>query len=580
VSQADALLSYLGAFVDALAGSGIRNAVICPGSRSTPLALLLRRHPRIRTWVHLDERSAAFFALGMAKARRAPVAVVATSGTATANFFPAVVEAYHGRVPLLVLTADRPPELREVGALQTIDQVRLYGGQVKWFHELLLAEVGPTAARHARAVAARAVAIASGERPGPVHLNVPIREPLLPAAGALPSATRAAVTPTVVAGARALPGEAVASLARELAEARRGVIVCGPQDDPMFPAAVANLGATLGWPVLADVLSGLRWSEAATDEVIAAYDLFLRDPVVAPTLDPDCILRFGATPVSKPLQSFLERSTARHIVVDPGDWPDQALVATDVIWADPRGLCAALAPAIITPQTAPDWLARWRTLDEVARRALRMALASEPALSEPGVFATLAEALPDDAVLVLGNSMPVRDAETVLPPRRRRVRILANRGASGIDGVVSTALGIAALERPVVLVLGDISFYHDLNGLLAATLHRLSATIIVLNNDGGGIFSFLPQAELAEHFEELFGTPHGLDFAPVADLYGVDYQRVSGHDDLVSTLQQSLDAPGVTVLEVRTNRAENVAVHQRVVAAVLESLRALEPLPR
>lgn len=580
MTHAEALRSYLGAFVDALASSGIHEAVICPGSRSTPLALLLRRHPRIRTWIHLDERSAAFFALGMAKARRAPVAVVATSGTATANFFPAVVEAFHGRVPLLVLTADRPPELREVGALQTIDQVRLYGGQVKWFQELLLPELGPTAARHARVVAARAVAIAGGDRPGPVHLNVPVREPLLPAAGAPPSATRLATTPTVVAGARTLTREAVASLASDLAEARHGLIVCGPQDDPAFPTAVAQLGATLGWPILADVLSGLRLSEAASDDLITAYDLFLRDPLVAQTLQPDCILRFGATPVSKPLQAFLEQSTGRQIVVDPGDWPDPALVATDIVWADPAGLCAALAATVSAPRPAPDWVARWRALDDAARRALRAALAAEPALSEPGVFASLADTLPDDVVLMLGNSMPVRDAETVLPARRRRIRVLANRGASGIDGVVSTALGIAALERRVVLILGDLSFYHDLNGLLAAKLHGLSATIIVLNNDGGGIFSFLPQAELAEHFEELFGTPHGLDFSSVADLYGVDYRRVAGHDDLVTALHQSLDTPGVTVLEVRTTRDENVTIHRRVVTAVLDALRASESLPR
>ncbi|MCS6800837.1 MAG: 2-succinyl-5-enolpyruvyl-6-hydroxy-3-cyclohexene-1-carboxylic-acid synthase [Chloroflexota bacterium] len=572
MSHAETLRSFIGAFVDALAAAGVREAVICPGSRSTPLALLLRRHPRIRTWVLLDERSAAFFALGLAKAERNPVAVVATSGTATANFFPAVIEAYYGRAPLLVLTADRPPELREVGALQTIDQVRLYGGQVKWFQELLLPEPGPRAARQARMVAARAVALAKGDRPGPVHINVPVREPLLPAPGLPP----AAPAPTIIEGDRVLPPGAIADLAASLARARRGVIVCGPQDDPAFPAAAARLGAALRWPVLADVLSQLRGSECGADTVLAAYDLFLREPAVTQALAADCIVRFGATPVSKALQSYLEQSTARQVVIDPGGWPDPAVTATDIIWASPTALCAALAEQVGASAADPGWLVRWQALETEARRAFEEALAAERALSEPAVFAALAHALPAGATLVLGNSMPIRDAETVLPVLGRRVRMLANRGASGIDGVVSTALGVAALRQPVVLVLGDLSFYHDLNGLLAAKRYRLSATIIVINNDGGGIFSFLPQAEQADHFEELFGTPHGLDFTPAADLYGLTYRRVEGADHLRGLVAASLEAPGVTVLEVRTRRDENVAVHRRLMAAVSAALRGVE----
>lgn len=358
------------------------------------------------------------------------------------------------------------------------------------------------------------------------------------------------------------------------------MIVCGPQDDPAFPVAAVRLASALGWPILADVLSQVRCGPHVNQNVIAAYDLFLRDPAVVGSLEAECIIRFGATPVSKPLQAYLEGSAARQIVVDAGGWPDQARVAAEVVWANAAALCRSLAAAITASAVEPDWLARWRALEIGSRHAVDSMLTGEAALSEPGVFAALAHVLPDDALLVLGNSMPVRDADTVLPAAERRVRVLANRGASGIDGVVSTALGIAALERPVLLVLGDISFYHDLNGLLAAKLHGLTATIVLLNNDGGGIFSFLPQAEQAEHFEELFGTPHGLDFAPAADLYGLEYGVVETADELIGAVRRSLAAPSVSVIEVRTRRDENVTVHRRLVAAVVDSLRTGGLLPR
>jgi 2-succinyl-5-enolpyruvyl-6-hydroxy-3-cyclohexene-1-carboxylate synthase len=436
---------------------------------------------------------------------------------------------------------------------------------------MLLPEVGRE--RQARAVAARAVALARGEPPGPVHVNFPFREPLTPA----PGAPTAASTPGVIQGSRTLDRAEVAALARSLANARRGVIVCGPQDDPDFPTAVTELGEALGWPVLADLLSQVRCGPHRHDRLITSYDLFLRHPAVLQSLAADSLLRFGATPVSKPLQGYLERSTAHHIVVDTGGWPDPALVANEVVWADATELCVALRAALPPPQPDPDWFPRWRALDAGTRRGLQAALAAEPQLSEPGVFVALAEALPEQAALFLGNSMPVRDADTVLPALDRRIRLLANRGASGIDGVISTALGVAAMASPVVLVLGDISFYHDLNGLLAAKLHGLSATIVVLNNNGGGIFSFLPQAEQAEHFEELFGTPHGLDFAPVAAMYGLDYRVVASASELAAAVRRSIDAPGVQVLEVRTERAANVEAHRRIVAA---ALNALDPLPR
>ena len=591
VTAGQALHEFVGAFVDELARSGVAHVCLCPGSRSTPLALLLRNHPAIRVWTHLDERSAGFFALGMAKALRAPVAVLSTSGTAAVNFAPAVIEAYYARVPLLVLTADRPPELRDVGANQTIDQIRLYGSHVKWSVEMMLPEVTPEALRYARAVACRAAATARSDAAGPVHINFPFREPLIPAGGALPLGRDGAFAP-VDEGAPAIgvsqaprrPDPAdLAPLATELRAASRGLIICGPQDDPEFPQAVARLAEELSFPLLADPLSQVRCGPHHGPLVIDSYDAFLRDEATAAALAPEVVLRFGATPVSKALLLYLQRHAGcRQIVIDSGDrWIDPALTASDMLYADPRSFCQALLAALQSSrprserQTISQWASRWQRTARQAGDALRRRLADEPGLSEPGVFAELAELLPAGATLFAGNSMPVRDLDTCLPGAPRPIRFLANRGASGIDGVVSTALGVsAATTDPLVLVIGDLSFYHDMNGLLAAGRHHLSATIVLLNNDGGGIFSFLPQADESEHFEELFGTPHGLDFRPAAELYGLTYRLVEGRDDLRAALRGSIGSPGVSLVEVRSDRRANVRLHRELWAAASEAVRA------
>lgn len=573
---------FVGAFIEELVRSGVAHVCLCPGSRSTPLALLLRKHPGIKVWTHLDERSAAFFALGMAKMSQQPVALVATSGTATVNFAPAVVEAYYARVPLLVLTADRPPELRGVGALQTIDQVRLYGSHVKWFTEMALPEGSDEAVRYARTVACRAASIARAEAAGPVHINFPFREPLIPIAdGAIPAGRSGpdwgsndqrpyvAVTQAL---RRPDPADLVA-LATELRAGRRGLIVCGPQNDPTFPAVVARLAEELNFPLLADALSQVRCGEHHNGWIVDSYDAFLRSDRIARDVAPEIILRFGATPVSKPLLLYLQRHPdCRHIVIDESEnWRDPAAIVSDVIHAQPRAWCEALLAALQPlprPSSQEIWSAGWTVVGQRSRAAMQETLTQTGDLSEPRIFVELADLLPAGATLFAGNSMPVRDLETVFAGSPKPIRFLANRGASGIDGVVSTALGVAAVSAdPLVLVIGDLSFYHDMNGLLAAKQHHLHAIIILLNNDGGGIFSFLPQADHAEsreHFEELFGTPHGLDFCPAAELYGLTYKRPADWEGFRSAVTQALDAPGVTLLEVRTERGANVALHRKL----------------
>lgn len=590
-SPENATYAYVGAFVDELVRCGVRHLCLCPGSRSTPLAIAAARHPGMRAWTLIDERSAAFFALGLARGLRAPVAVLSTSGTAAANFHPAVVEARYGRVPLVVLTADRPHELRHAGANQTIDQIRLYGAHAKWAADVALPEATDAMLRYVRTLSAQAAAIAEAEPAGPVHLNFPLREPLVPYAAPeeLPSPEQrsasawegrganrpyAAVSPAV----RAPASDLVDALARELTGQRRGLIVCGPDDHPHLPTAVTGLAAVLGYPILADPLSGVRCGAHDRRYVIDAYDPVLRVEAAAARLVPDVVIRFGAWPASKPLCAYLQaQAAARQIVVDPGgEWRDPTRVASAYVHCDPALLCQALAAALHgkTPP-ALGWSATWRRLASSARAAIEHHLAGLAEPFEGKVFAELARLLPDGAVLFAGNSMPVRDLDSFFPGSGRPIRLMGNRGASGIDGVVSTALGVAASGAgPVVLVVGDLSFYHDMNGLLAAKLHGLSATIVLLNNDGGGIFSFMPQSSHPEHFEALFGTPHGLAFEHAAALYGASYALARTWDEFGAHVRRATAGRGLAVVEVRTGRDRNVRLHAEVWAAVEAAVRA------
>ncbi|HEU5102162.1 MAG TPA: 2-succinyl-5-enolpyruvyl-6-hydroxy-3-cyclohexene-1-carboxylic-acid synthase [Roseiflexaceae bacterium] len=576
-----ALSLSVGAFVDELARSGVRHFCVCPGSRSTPLALTIARHPATKLWMHLDERSAAFFGLGLAKTLREPVALVCTSGTAAANFLPAVVEAFLARVPLVVLTADRPHELRDVGAPQTIDQAKLFGAHAKWFVDLAEPDAAAGMLRYVRVVASRAVATARRGPPGPVHINCPYREPLLPdpalAAAAAEQRPDDRAYVRVAAGPRLPDAALVTRLAGELRAAPRGLIVCGPQDDPLLAGAVVKLAGALGYPVLADPLSGLRHGGHDRALVLDCYDAFLRDAAFVERFGPEAVLRFGAMPVSKPVLLYLQRHHGcRQIVVDgDGGWNEPTLLASDMIHADGRLLCQALVEAIASPSSPnmTGWAHTWRAADRAARAAIGRRMEGLDELFEGKVFAELAALLPDGALLYAGNSMPIRDLDTFFSGGSHGVRLLGNRGANGIDGVVSSALGAAAAERgPAVLVIGDLSFYHDSNGLLAAMQHHLDLTIVLINNDGGGIFSFLPQAGEPEHFETLFGTPHGQDFRPLAQMYGAGYERVGDWPAFRAAVRGGLAAGGLRIVEVPTARARNVTLHREIWKVVSEAL--------
>jgi 2-succinyl-5-enolpyruvyl-6-hydroxy-3-cyclohexene-1-carboxylate synthase len=538
------------ALVDELVRCGVRTAVTSPGSRSTPLVLALVRDGRLACHSLIDERCAGFFALGAAKATGIPAVLACTSGTAAANYLPAVVEAYEAGVPLLVLTADRPPELRDVGAGQAIDQIKLYGRAAKWFVEVGSHEATPQRLRWLRSLACRAVWTTLGDRPGPVHLNLPFRDPLVPP-GELPddATGRCDGAPRLRRSRADVPaaGEALRAGARPMMVVGRLERRPGEEDRG---AAAAALAQRLGMPLLADPLSGARRGSTA----IAHYDALLREETFAADVLPDWVLRVGDLPTSKPLRRWLAALP---------DEVEQVALEPEGVWHDPDGVLARIAPAgeLIEPGTTEaGWLERWHDADEAARFALDTEL--RRGLSEPLVANHLATTLPADAVLVVASSMPVRDVEAFAPARADPPRVLANRGANGIDGTVSTALGVAAVhDGPVVLLIGDVALVHDMGGLATLARSRHPLTIVLVDNGGGGIFDALPVAAATDAFEEHVATPTGVDFAAAAAMAGIAYRRVEAVEHLRPAFETML-------LHVRTDRAETLALRRRCVAAV------------
>ena len=560
--------------VDELARAGVTDACLAPGSRSAPLALALAEHPGIGVHVHLDERSAAFFALGAAKRSGRPVVVVCTSGTAAANFHPAVLEADHARVPLLVLTADRPPELRGTGANQATDQLKLYGPAVRWFCEVGVPADDPAAGRYWRSLVSRAFAEAAGPPAGPVHLNLAFADPLVPLDPAPDPGRRLAGEPApgrpggapwtaAPAGVRAAADGDVAALAEAVRAEARGLLVAG-WGAGLDPAAVDAFAAASGWPVLADPLSGARRGPAA----VSTYDGLLRAPRFAAGHRPDLVVRVGGAATSKALTAWLDE-TVPQVLVDPaGGWLDPGRSVSLRLTADPSALLAAVAARLDGRGPGP-WLGQWLAAERLAREAIDGLLEEWTEPFEGRVARDLVAWMPDGGTLVVGSSMPVRDVDAFARPREG-LRLLANRGLSGIDGFVATALGVAtAGEEPVAALCGDLTLLHDASSLLGAAGRPRGAVLVVCDNDGGGIFSFLPQARLpAELFEPLFGTPHGLDLAALAAAARVPSRVVEKAAELVPALDAALAGGGTQLVLVRGDRAANLARHRALTEAV------------
>ncbi len=590
--ELNANLAWAAAIADELVHSGVRHVVVSPGSRSAPLALAFGAHPDLEDTSILDERSAAFFALGLARVRREPVALLCTSGTAGANYLPATIEAHYSRIPLLLLTADRPPELRDCGAGQVIDQIKLFGPYVRFFCELPTPAPEDARMRFVRSLACRAVAEAVGGVPGPVHLNIPLREPL--AAVEEPDQAEAlrALRPLARSGRPGAPftrvvaptpagasPEVLERLAHALSREPRGWLVVGPADsEPELAGHVTRLADGLGWPILAEPLSQLRSGPHDRTRLIDAADAVLRSASFVESHAPRVVLRLGAMPTSKAYRLALEgRPQIEQIVVDPAGWNDPSALAGEIVRADPTILARDLVGALVAPRGIDDWSERWLGAGRVARRALDSALDQLDSLSEPAVFRALAEAVPDGAVVHCASSMPVRDADLFWPTTPRRVRFVANRGANGIDGTLSCALGSAAGHAgPTVLVTGDLALLHDLSGLVAARRSEANLLVVVIDNDGGGIFEMLPLAESVARptFERHFGTPHDLELCEVVSGFGIPCHTVEREKELVALAGESLSRPGVEVVRVSTDREQNADLHRRMFSAVEAALKA------
>jgi 2-succinyl-5-enolpyruvyl-6-hydroxy-3-cyclohexene-1-carboxylate synthase len=550
-------------FTDELVRCGLREVVVAPGSRSTPMAMAfydLERAGRLRLHVRVDERSASFLALGLAKVSRRPVAVLCTSGTAAANFHPAVIEADESGAPLLVLTADRPPELRATGANQAVDQVKLYGGAVRLYAEPGVPEKVPGMAGYWRSLACQAWAQAAGAGgmfPGPVQVNLPFRDPLVPdddSGWPEPLDGRPDGEPwtRVSGGGAAVP--------LDLPWAERGLVVCGDGDYDAAP--LVELAELAGWPVLAEPSSGGRRGQNA----LTGYQYLLASPEFMAAHRPDVIVSAGRPGLSRPQSALLSLArsrdfSVRHVVVaqGPGRWADPQRAATDV----------AAAVRLTGATRAGSWLDAWRRADAAAVRAAGAVLAREESLTEPALARELLAALPEHALLWAGNSLSVRDLDLVMAPRTD-VRVLASRGASGIDGTASTAAGAAlahAAARPgaqAYALIGDLAFLHDAAGLaIGPGEPRPDLCLVVVNNDGGGIFETLEQAAFGGVFERMFGTPHGASAELLAAAFGVQYALVEQPGELTKAVSGS----GFRVVEARTDRAVNASLRTRMRAA-------------
>ena len=609
---------WAGALLDELVRAGVREVVLAPGYRSAPLVMAAAADARLRVFTHLDERSASFFALGVGKRARRPAAVITTSGTAVANLLPAVVEASYSEAPLLLLTADRPHRLRGADANQAIDQAGIFGRHVRDFVEAAPPEVDTEALVHLRAVAARAAASALGRPAGPVHVNLPFAKPLAPTpvpgdipdgfAAAHPLAARgrpgAASLTRIAVRRSAPPAGPLTELAARVREVERGLIVAGPSPEPERdgPAAKA-IAAVTGYPLLSDALSGARFGDAEGALRIGGYDLFLGDAPTREALRPELILRLGASPTSANLLSLLEEAGGEQWVIDAGDrWKDHLNVASDYLRADVAAFAEALcaepgagsgraggrtAATGAGPGTAgagktstaagvehvgsrgdPEdaWAGLWRRAEQAA--AFAVAESSRGELFEGAVCAEVVRAAPPGSTIFVSSSMPVRDLDAFAFPSRKPLLVHGNRGASGIDGILSSAAGVAAGgEGPVLAIVGDVAFIHDMNGLLSARDHA-EVVFVLVNNDGGGIFNFLPIRNFEPAFTRHFATPHGLNFAHAAALYGLPHERVRTRAQLAVSLERAIARGGSGIVEVVTDRERNRRLRQAVYGAV------------
>jgi len=565
---------WCGVLAETLVRCGLRHAVISPGSRSTPLTLALVRHPGMECVPVVDERSAAFFALGLAKRTHRPVALICTSGTAGANYLPAVIEAHESGTPLLVLTADRPPEMRDCASGQTIDQLKLFGGFVAWFHEFALPGATLPLLRYARQTIAHAVQRTLVPHGAPVHLNLPFRDPLPPLEDDTAREAAAGIDDTFFAHLAPPERPAAGATVWQRPTTTRGLIVAGPADpaDPAgYAAHVRALAAGLGWPVLADALSPLRHYGGDGVTVVAPYDAILRHEAAARALAPRHVVCLEGWPTSKVLRGWLEASGAEIALVAATAANRDGLHGRTRHLPWPVGALAVEGRPPADPAYREAWARAAHSAGAVLHAGLEAGASGK--FFEPVAAWTLAQALPEETIVFVASSMPVRDVEYFWPVTARRHRFVFNRGANGIDGTLSTALGVAHAGGAAVLLTGDLAFLHDANGLLLARRLRGSLTVVVVNNRGGGIFEHLPVAQFDPPFEEFFATPQDVDLGKLCAAHGVAHEIVRDPAHLHALVAAAVPA-GVRVLEIATDRKRDAAARKRLLAAAASAAGA------
>ena len=568
--RANRLWAYL--IVEELIRCGVEFFCVAPGSRSTPLIAALAANHKARSLIHFDERGTAFAAIGFARATGRPAAWITTSGTAVANGLPAVVEASTDGVPMVLLTADRPPELRQTGANQTIDQPDIFGDYVRWRFDLPAPDLAIDPAMVLTTVD-QAAYRANRTPQGPVHLNLMFREPFLPEEGddlpgPSPWTTSDAPYTRYAATKPAVDEAEIQELWRTVRPVKQGLVVAGRLASRKQGEAALGLADALGWPLLPDVGSQVRLG-ADSDGLVAHYGALLASGPFAVAHTPEAVIHVGGRALSKRLEQFLGRSKPDpYIVARENPFRlDPAHCVTHSIEVEVVNFCASLA-RVATENLRKDdtaWTAGWREASEEVGRHLDGISTTEP--NEPLVARSVSQNVPPDHGLVVASSMPVRDLDTYATNGGAPVPVAANRGASGIDGTVATAGGFArGLGRAVTLLIGDLALLHDMNSL--AMLRDVQVVVVVLNNDGGGIFSFLPVASQKQFFEPYFGTPQGVGFGPAAQMFGLDYERPGTTEEFVRSYRKACASDYSTLIEVRTDRGENVALHRRVLEEV------------
>ena len=568
--------------VETLVRLGARYAVVSPGSRSTPLTLAFAEHPRLEAIPVLDERSAAFFALGLAQRTGLPTILVCTSGTAVANFFPALIEAHYNRVPLLVFTADRPPEMHQCSALQTIEQQNIFGKYPNASYQMALPSSDPSLLRYLRQTLVQAWEQSCFPKPGPVHLNFPFREPFLPERIENIAKIKADFDMEVLLGnvqpplaiRSRLSSQAQKELKRVMRSTQRGLIIVGPvrPDDPVhFVEAVAELATYSGWPVLADGLSPLRNYAKFNPSLVAHYDSILRNAEWASKYRPECVFSIGSLPISKPLHTWLQRNEPPTWVLNNGpdncDAVHRRTVTVRVAVEDLRFQFPSRT------QKAPSrYCSAWLAADKQVNAAIRKKLKKCSYPFEGGIVGVLATTLPKSATVFAANSTPIRDIESLWAKNDRGITLFSNRGANGIDGTLSTALGVAHRGRPTVLLTGDLALLHDSNGFLLNQYFTGSLTIILVNNHGGGIFETLPIKNLDPPFEKFFATPQKLDFKQLALTHGIEMQRPKSWDTFIALIRK-LPKTGIRLIEIETERKEEAQLRQELLTVSAEVLK-------